>query len=353
LCSLSLFSATFAFGSDYGKVTTQKVADGVYQFSVSDYGDVGLSGNSVAIIGTEAVLIFDTTGTPATARVILTELKKISDRPVRYVINSHWHWDHWGGNEVFRAAFPDVQIISHQKTRDMMMHDSIEWNRTYLATDIPEHIQQIDDAIADSNGSSSAERLARLKNLADADRDFLQQKRTLTSTFPNEVFSDSMRIYLGDREVQVFHARAITPGDAFVFLPVEKVLLTGDILVSPIPFAIGGVYPATWTEALEKLKRLDPKVIIPGHGPAERDQRFLDENVKLFKRVRQDVAHAKASGLSLQQTQKSLENNVAQYAALLTLDEKSLDSFRALFLNGFVKNSYLELEHSLSDTPSR
>ena len=162
-----------------------------------------------------------------------------------------------------------------------------------------------------------------------------------------------MRIYLGDREVQVFHARAITPGDAFVFLPVEKVLLTGDILVSPIPFAIGGVYPATWTEALEKLKRLDPKVIIPGHGPAERDQRFLDENVKLFKRVRQDVAHAKASGLSLQQTQKSLENNVAQYAALLTLDEKSLDSFRALFLNGFVKNSYLELEHSLSDTPSR
>jgi cyclase len=351
---LLLFSVAFGFPADYGKVTTEKVAEGIYQFSVSDYGDVGLSGNSVAIIGKEGVLFFDTAGTPATARVILQELKKITAQPVRYVVNSHWHWDHWGGNEVFKAAFPDVQIISHQKTREMMMHDAVDWNREYLATAIPDHIKQIDDAVAKAEvSSSSPESLARLKGLADADREFLQQKRTITNTFPNQVFSESMRIYLGDREVQVLHARAITPGDAFIYLPKERILLTGDILVYPIPFAIGGTYPAMWIEALERLKSLDPHVIVPGHGPVERDQTFLDQNIKLFLRVHEDVARAKALGSSLEQTKELLGKSAAQYAAILGLDEKSLPSFQAYFLDGFVKNSYLELVHPLSDTPTR
>jgi cyclase len=353
LLILSLLSAAFGFGSDYGKVTTEKVAEGVYQFSVSDYGDVGLSGNSVAIIGREGILLFDTTGTPATARAILRELKKITNQPVRYVVNSHWHWDHWGGNEVFRGAYPRIQIISHQKTREMMMHDAVDWNREYLATQIPDHIKQIDDAVVKSKGSSSAEHVARLKGLADADHDFLQQKRTLTSTFPNQVFSESMSIFLGDREVQVLHARAITPGDAFVFVPNENILLTGDILVYPIPFAIGGTYPSTWIETLKRLKGLDPQTIIPGHGPVERDHSFLDQNLKLFQRVHEDVARAKVSGLSLEQTKELLQKNAAQYAAILGLDEKSLSSFQAYFLDGFVKNSYLELEHPLSDTPAK
>src|SRR4051812_3185474 len=132
-----------ALASDYGKVTADKIADGVYQFSVSGYGDVGMSGNSVAIIGDDGVLIFDTTGTPSSARFILADLKKITKRPVRYVVNSHWHWDHWGGNEVFGSAFPNVQIISQEKTRAMMMRDAVDWNRDYLATIIPKHIDEV------------------------------------------------------------------------------------------------------------------------------------------------------------------------------------------------------------------
>src|SRR4051812_31388960 len=195
-----------AFGADYGTVTARKVADNVYQFSTSDYGDVGMSGNSVAIIGTDGVLLFDTTGTPASARTIIAELRKITKQPVRYVVNSHWHWDHWGGNEVFKAAFPDLQIISHEKTRDLMMHDSIEWNRDYLAKLIPEHIQEIEAAVARAKLEGKApERIARLEALAAADRDFLQQKQSLTNTFPNQVFSESMKIFLRQREIDILH----------------------------------------------------------------------------------------------------------------------------------------------------
>jgi cyclase len=338
-----------AFGVEYGKVTTAKVAEGVYQFSVSEYGDVGMSGNSVAVIGNDAVLLFDTTGTPASARSVLAELRKITKQPVRYVVNSHWHWDHWGGNEVFKAAYPNVQIISHEKTREMMMRDAVEWNRDYLATIIPEHIADV--AAAAEKASAPTER-AHLNELVAADRNFLQQKRSLTNTFPNQVFSESLKIFLGGMEIDILHARAITPGDAFVYLPRERLLITGDILVYPIPFAIGGTYPSDWLESLKRLKALNPVTIIPGHGPAQRDQTFLDANLKLFQQALDDVKSAKASGLSLEQTTQTLEKNVAGYATVLGLEEKSYESVDGLFLQGFIKNAYLEIDHPLSDTPA-
>jgi cyclase len=352
--SLLLLSAIFGRASDFGKVITQKVTDGVYQFSVSDYGDVGMSGNSVAVVTSDGVLLFDTTGTPASARLILAELKKITKQPVRYVVNSHWHWDHWGGNEVFKAAFPSVQIISQEKTRDLMMHDSIEWNRDYLAKLIPEHIQEIDAAVAKAKlDAKDPARIARLEALAAADRDFLKQKQSLTNTFPNQAFSESMKIFLGETEIDILHARAITPGDTFVYLPKERLLVTGDILVYPIPFAIGGTYPSNWLDSLKRIKALDPETIIPGHGPAQRDQSFLNANLKLFQQVLEDVKRAKASGLSLEQTAQQLEKNVAEYAKVLGLGEKSYDSVDGFFLQGFIKNAYLEIDHPLSDTPAR
>jgi cyclase len=351
---LVLLCALSGFAADFGKVTTEKVTEGVYRFSVSDYGDVGLSGNSIAIISSKGVLVFDTTGTPATARVIVAEIKKLTSRPVRYVVNSHWHWDHWGGNQVFKTAFPDVQIISQEKTRELMMHDSIEWNRDYLARDIPDHIKQIEEALAKKKSSGgSPDRIARLVVLLEADRDFLQQKRSLTNTFPDQVFSESMKIFLGGTEIDLFHARAITPGDAFVYLPKERILITGDILVHPIPFAIGGTYPSAWLQALHRLKALDPQTIIPGHGPVQRDQGFLDANLELFQKVLDDVQHAKASGLSLEQTTQQLKKNVAGYATILNLGEKSYESVDGLFLQGIIKNAYLEIDHPLSDTPAR
>ena len=121
----------------------------------------------------------------------------------------------------------------------------------------------------------------------------------------------------------------------------------------PIPFAIGGTYPASWIETLERLKSLDPAIIVPGHGPAEQNDAFLDANLKLFETVVRDVKHAKAIGLSLDQTMDRLGSKAAEYAAILGLSRELTASFKGLFLNGFVKNSYLELQHPLSDTPSR
>ena len=344
--------ATVSWSADYGKVTTSKVAEGVYLFTTAPYGDVGFGGNSVAIITDEGVVMFDTSGTPATGQTILSEVRKLTDKPVVYVINSHWHWDHWGGNQVFKEAFPNVQFLSHQKNRDLMMNVAVAWNAPGLEKDLPDYLnyekQQL--AMAEAKHASDAE-LAKQRELLAADEDFLQQKRSVTYIFPEVTFSESATLYLGGREIRVLHARAITPGDTYVYLPKEKILITGDILVNPITFAVGGSYPQEWIESLQKLKEFEIDAIIPGHGQAERDRSYLERNLTLFQRVLADVKAAKAKGLSLDETKKELINKAGAYAADFGLSDKDVPNFKNFFLLVFVNRAYHELEKPLGDSP--
>src|SRR6202020_3586856 len=120
---------TFAFpsGAENG-VGGQKVqiADGIYQFITAPDGYVP-NGNSVVIVNEKDVLVFDTFTRPSTARTVLAEIRKITDKPVRYVVNSHHHPDHWSGNEVYAAAFPNLEIIATEQSRQFMQNIANAW----------------------------------------------------------------------------------------------------------------------------------------------------------------------------------------------------------------------------------
>ena len=90
-------------------------------FQTASYGDVGLDGNSIAVLTRDGVLVFDTNGTPAASAAVLAEIRTLTDRPVRWIVNSHWHWDHWYGTETYQHAFPGVRIVAHEKTRALMV----------------------------------------------------------------------------------------------------------------------------------------------------------------------------------------------------------------------------------------
>jgi len=348
LCALASVDA----GAEYGKVAMAKIAAGVYLFTTSRYGDVGFGGNSVAILTDDGVVMFDTSGTPASAKAILSEVRKLTDKPVIYVINSHWHWDHWGGNQVFKAAYPSVQFLSHEKNRDLMMSVAVAWNAPGLAKDLPDYVKyQKEQLTAAEEKHTSETELAKKRELLAADENFLEQKRSVTYTFPNATFSESATLYLGAREIRVLHARTITPGDTYVYLPKEKILITGDILVSPIPFAVGGSYPQEWIETLQKLNKLEIETIIPGHGEAEHDKSYLQRSLALLQHVLNDVKEAKASGLSVDQAKRALINKAAEYAADLALSEAQIPEFKSYFLEVFVNRAYHELDNPLGDNP--
>ncbi len=103
-----------------------QIADGIYQFVTAPDGYVP-NGNSVVIVNENDVLVFDTFTRPSTARTLLAEIRKITDKPVRYVVNSHHHPDHWSGNEVFAQAFPDLEIIASEESRQFMLNIANAW----------------------------------------------------------------------------------------------------------------------------------------------------------------------------------------------------------------------------------
>jgi cyclase len=353
LCLFVQFITGKCLAKDFGKVASQKVAEGVYLFTTTPYGDVGLSGNSVAVLSDDGVLVFDANGTPETAETVLAEIRKLTDKPVRYLVNSHWHWDHWGGNQVYLAAFPVLQIITHEKTRELMLNVEPRWNEKGLKEDLPQFLEGFAKQIADAKAKNAdPERIKAAEERLASDRNFLAQKQSLKKTYPNVTFSDAITLVLGGHEIQVLHARAITPGDTYIYLPKEKVLVTGDILLSPYPFAIGGTYPAEWLKTLNRLAALEPVVVIPGHGDTETGSDFLRSNISLFQEVIQQVKDSKAKGMALEQTAEALaKQNTALAAKIGIRDEQTAGAFKAYFLDVFVKRAYRELDGPLGDLP--
>src|SRR3954464_11623987 len=103
------------------EISKTELAPGIFQFTVASDGYVEQL-NSVAIVNDADVLVFDTTTRPSTAEEIIAEIRKITGKPVRFVVNSHWHPDHWSGNQAYAAAFPGLEIIATEKERDLMLN---------------------------------------------------------------------------------------------------------------------------------------------------------------------------------------------------------------------------------------
>jgi cyclase len=345
--ALSLFSRDYA-----ARLTTQKVADGVYLFTSSRHGDVGFVGNSVAVLSDEGVLVFDAGCVPSDSAAVLAEIRTLTDKPVRYLINSHWHWDHWQGNQTYKAAFPELQIISHENTRVLMHEVSVPRTQNDLKA-LRGYLTSLEKDLAAKTAAHAPNAdLRDLQELLQADKNFLAQKQSVQFTYPNLTYANSAAIWLGGREIRLSHAQAITSGDTYLYLPKEKILVTGDILVRPIPFAVGGTFPADWIATLEKLISLNPELVIPGHGEPQGAKQALEQNLRLFQRVVLEVRDAKAKGLSEELTVEALGKKEAELAALIGItDSKLLPAFQPFFLEVFVRRAYQELDHPLTDFP--
>jgi len=328
---------------------------GIHVFSTAPYGDVGLDGNSIAIVGDDGILVFDSNGTPDAAQAVLSEIRKISRAPVRYLVHSHWHWDHWYGAEVYAREFPGLTLIAHEKTRELMAGPAIEFNRPGLERDLPAHIAAVEKAVADRRtglGAADQKDAAALERHLAMDRWFLQQKRAVHPTLPNLTFRDRLTIHLGGRSVEVRHEeRAITPGDAYLWLPAEKALVTGDLLIHPVTFALF-CYPSGWIATLRKLEALRPEVVIPGHGATLRGSEHLALTRELLERELAAAREAKAAGEGQEPCKKRLlgDPEFCELRKKITGGDASVEATFELYLvDWFLSRAFAELEAPLDD----
>jgi len=216
----------------------RQIAPGIY--SGFGTGTVNAGSNAAVIVNADDVLVVDAHMTPDAARVLLRELRTITDKPVRFVVNTHFHYDHTNGNQVFA---PMADIIGHEYTRKRLAGDILE--RGMFAS--------------------------LLAQQRDQHTPFAQQLREVKPTPPTVTLDDRMTLYRGGREIRlIYTGRGHTAGDVVVYLPKERILCSGDLLVNGVANLVDG-FVNEWPDALEKLRPLDFDDVIPGHGEPFRD----------------------------------------------------------------------------------
>src|SRR5580700_5308725 len=209
----------------------EKIADGVYYAT----GTVpGLGSNNVVIVNDTDVLIVDTGTSPAAARAFVEDIKKLTDKPIRYVVNTHWHYDHTAGNQIFG---PDVQIISADYLHQMLATVDVLHREPYLTSQVTNLATRIDTLNGQIAAEGDAEQKATLqKDLAVAQR-LVQQNSEIKVTPPNIHYSTKMVLDKGGREIDLmFLGRGHTGGDTVVYLPKERIVCTGDLMESRLAY---------------------------------------------------------------------------------------------------------------------
>jgi cyclase len=282
-----LISAGPLFG-DHGERQVTKLADGVYAIQHQNLNDGNVNGNTTVIIGNREVFVVDSTYRPALAREDIAQIRQWTDKPVGYLLNTHFHNDHNNGNKTYLDAYPSLAIIAQEETKkdmDLIQPGNIERGPKELAAAIAALKQG-----KDQHGRALTEdEKKQVQDLMPGLEQRLADFKTLVYQPPTLTFTDKLDIDIGNREVQVKHlGRGNTPGDAVVYLPKEKILVAGDLLVYPIPYTYDG-YPAEWIETLQKMAQLDVQTIVPGHGPVLHDKTYLYLVVELFQSAVEQV----------------------------------------------------------------
>ncbi len=328
-----------------------QIADGVYLFQTAPYGPVGLDGNSIVILSEVGALVFDTNGTPSAAAAVLAEIRQLTNKPVRYIVNSHWHWDHWYGTEVYARAFPDATVIAHDKTRQLMAGPALDFNRPGLVTQLPDFIKSLEQRIdAGRKAVVRPPELAELERTLQNATFFLEQKTNAQLVFPTRTFSSKLELDLGARKIQLLNfGRAVTPGDALLYLPAEKILISGDLVIKPFPFALS-VYPTEWLRALEQVDALDASIIVPGHGDPMKDESHLRATMAVLRELLRQGKEAKAKGLDADAAKEAIFPGLHELMVRMTGDAPAVQqAFKTQLVDWFLHRVYDELDRPLTD----
>jgi glyoxylase-like metal-dependent hydrolase (beta-lactamase superfamily II) len=289
--------------ADFRNYQTVKVAKNVYAFIAPDGITPIVSGNTVVVIGDDGVLIVDTGQFPSVAKLEVEAIKRLTKRPVRYIVNTHWHPDHWLGNGVFKAAWPGAVILSTPNTREMMLTKA----KDFIT---PKYVAGVQAYLKEYMSATTPHDEAELRYYRYGQMQFETFGTELAAaslTAPDSLFTDRVIVRLGTREVQVqFLGRGNTGGDAVVYVPDAKVVAAGDLLVHPYPYGIGS-FIGEWIETLGRLAAIGATSIIPGHGEVEHDTTYLNQVVGLLQSLRNQTAESVRLGRSLEETRKLID----------------------------------------------
>jgi len=297
---MRLQAAEGAFPVVQGKAYKfEKVAEGVY------YATGGAGSNNIVIVNDRDVVLVDDGTTPAAARAFLEDIKLITTKPVKTVVNTHFHYDHTDGNSVFA---PDVQIIGHEYVRTAILTLNVLDREPFKTSQSTRLQAQLASVRGQLTAATDAARKAELANQLAAAETLGEQLKEIKPTPPNVTYTSKMVLHPGGHEIQLlFLGRGHTAGDTFVYLPQERIVCTGDMDEGSRIAYMGDSFPDEWIASLEALKKLDFALVLPGHGRPFRDKGQITAFQNYLKDLTAQVATLRKQGVTPDEAAKRVD----------------------------------------------
>ena len=274
-------SQAFASQSDLKpkKISFPRLSKSCWAFTAA--GDP----NSGVIVGDDGVMVIDAQATPLMAREVIRRIRRVTSKPIRHVVLSHYHAVRVLGASAYKAG----EIIASQRTLGLIR----ERGRQDMASEIGRFPRLF-------RGAGSIPGL----------------------TWPTLVFKDEITVMLGKLEVRILHlGPGHTGGDTVVWVPSEKVLFSGDLVEYEAGVYTGDAHLEEWPRTLEKLRALKPRALVPGRGPALKTPGASDKAIRytqnfvrgLYASARRGVAARKSLKQVYQATKRRMDPAYGKY----------------------------------------
>jgi glyoxylase-like metal-dependent hydrolase (beta-lactamase superfamily II) len=312
-------------GASANLFTIEKVAEGVYAALARP--QVLTNCNAAIFVNSKDVLVVDAHSKPSAAAALIAQIKKdVTTKPVRYLVNSHFHWDHTQGDAAYKASGGKVDIIASDATKQLMTQ--LSRNRLKESLDgVPKQIDDVQARLAKATSNADKERYTELIRQLKA---YQTEMKSYTLELPTITFAKSHVINdpAGDLHIE-FHGRAHTAGDVAVFSPQKRVVASGDVIIGFLPNIADG-YPKPWPATINSVGQLAFDNIIPGHGPVHHDRARMTQMRNYIEELTGRVEEGKKAGKPLAELQKTLT-----MASIKSLQANGYGSYVADNLNKF------------------
>lgn len=324
------WAQALAPNADPTRFEIRKAKDGIFQAFAKP--DALLNSNAVIFVNSKEVIVVDSHSRPSSSASLVAQIKKeITDKPIKYLIDSHFHWDHANGNATYDKL--GAKIIANRTTQRLMEETSASRVKGTLDANghvargmasVPAMIEATKEQIAGGKGNADALKL-RLQQMEA----YTEEMKSFSPTLPNVLFDKSYLLKDKDFDLHiVFNGRAHTAGDTQVYCPAKGAIATGDVAAA----FLGDGFPRDWPRTLDNIMKLKFDTILPGHGPIQTDHKQMIGMRDYMAELTPRIIEGKHSGKSITDLQKtitvaSLKAPLAPNMAQAALDQHILHMY--------------------------
>lgn len=290
-----------AAGAEAGLFRLEKMGEGVWAALAKP--TTWINCNGAVFEMSDGLLVVDSHSKPSAAAALVAQIRReVSEKPVRYLVNSHFHWDHTQGNSQFRQPGAGVRIIASEATRRLMAEGAAERMKQAV-----ESAEKSLEGLKGRRGKASeaAERTRLERAVADTEG-YLRELRAFRLELPDITVRGDLTLHDRQQELKiVFRGKGHTEGDVSVWSPSRKALATGDLAHNSIPY-MGDGYPEEWPGTLSELGKLEFEKFCGGHGVVQTGRLRMDQMRGYIGELTEVVRAGKRAGKSVEELRKEI-----------------------------------------------